>query len=278
MTSPLQARRTELGATFEVLVRRLASTTADATGIIPWSSPVPSFGDPSRAIVATLGLNPSNREFVDRNGAELGGEKRRFHTLSSLGLSRWSDAERAHVSQIAEYCWSYFSRNPYDTWFRQLDAIIAGTRHSYYAETAHACHLDLVPYATSDKWTGLSRAQRLALLRVAGDSLALLLRDSPIRVLVLNGASVVQNFCQLAGVTLTQRRMKQWSLRRAGAAGVSGIAYTGTVEQVLGIKLGRRVTILGFNHNLQSSFGVTREVRASIAEWVTRRTSGCLPS
>jgi hypothetical protein len=278
MNSSQTARRTELSATFEVLIRRLASITADATGVIPWSSPVPSFGDPSRAIVATLGLNPSNREFVDGGGAELAGEERRFHTLSSLGLKRWSDAEAAHVQQIAEYCWTYFSRNPYDTWFRQLDAIIAGTRHSYYEEAAHACHLDLVPYATSSKWTGLSRAQRLALLRVAGDTLALLLRDSPIRVLVLNGASVVQNFSDLANVALAERRMMGWSLRRVGSPDVSGIAYAGTIDEVLGVKLGRRVTILGFNHNLQSSFGVTREVRASIARWITRRSSECLPA
>lgn len=37
-----------------------------ALGAIPWASPVVSFGNPAISRVATLGLNPSNLEFVDR--------------------------------------------------------------------------------------------------------------------------------------------------------------------------------------------------------------------
>src|SRR5690348_10521062 len=95
------------------LIKRLDTGTIANTGIIPWSCPVPSFGDLFTARVATLGLNPSNREFVDEDGNELDGPLRRFHTLRSLGLTRWSDAQEQHKELILDSCREYFARNPY---------------------------------------------------------------------------------------------------------------------------------------------------------------------
>ena len=59
------------------LIDRLDSPAVLETEVIPWGSPVPSFGDLSISRVATLGLNPSNREFVDESGGELQGPLRR---------------------------------------------------------------------------------------------------------------------------------------------------------------------------------------------------------
>ena len=56
-----------------ILIEQLENKSIKATKVIPWSCPVPSFGDFSQATVATLGLNPSNREFVDESGKELEG-------------------------------------------------------------------------------------------------------------------------------------------------------------------------------------------------------------
>lgn|ERR1700688_2215103 len=61
------------------------------TKMIPWACPIPSFGDLWRSRVATLGFNPSNREFVDEAGNELQGGSRRFPTLKSLSLGSWSE-------------------------------------------------------------------------------------------------------------------------------------------------------------------------------------------
>ncbi len=128
------------------LITRMNGSVATEK-IIPWSCPVPVFGDSSRAIVATLGLNPSKREFVDDAGVELEGPRRRLHTLKSLELTRWSDATTRHVEQIDNACREYFSLNPYHGWFRSLDAILAGAGFTYYGARANACHLDLIPYA-----------------------------------------------------------------------------------------------------------------------------------
>lgn len=227
-----------------------------------------SFGDLAAARVATLGLNPSNREFVDGDGNELDGASRRFHTLKSLGLATWSDARPRDLSLIAESCRAYFATNPYDTWFRRLDKVIAGLKVSYYSTLFGACHLDLVPYATAAKWTELTRQQRQLLLTMAGDTLGPLLRDSPIRVLILNGSSVVEHFERAAAMELERTVMPEWTLRREAGQGVVGTAYSGVVRSVGGASLGRDVLVLGFNHNIQSSFGVTTHVTEAIREWI----------
>lgn len=259
-----------MNSALSTLVCRLGETVLSGTNVIPWSCPVPAFGDPSKSRIATVGLNPSNREFVDDAGNELAGTARRFHTLNSLGLANWGDANAGHVQLIMDACRAYFSRNPYDGWFKKLDHLISGAKASYYDTSARACHLDLIPYATACKWTELTRQQRASLLDAAGDTLGLLLRDSAIRLVILNGNSVVDQFQKMAGVELEKRAMDEWSLPRRSSVDVTGFAYRGLVRDVAGIRLKRDVLVLGFNHNIQSSFGVTTQVTASIRRWITR--------
>jgi hypothetical protein len=253
-----------------ILVRKLDEIALVSSNVIPWSCPVPVFGDLSRSKVATLGLNPSNREFVDDSGVELDATRRRFHTLHSLGLSRWSDVGAEDLHLIAETCRGYFSNNPYDGWFRKLDHIISGTTASYYDRAAQACHLDLVPYATTRKWTELGTRERSSLLADASDTLGLLLRDSSIEVLVGNGSAVVEHLQHLAGIRLEKQPMRDWTLPRISGRGVTGFAYQGSIGALCGVDLGREVLVLGFNHNIQSSFGVTSQVRDAIRKWVGR--------
>ena len=244
------------------------SLDAAATDVIPWSCPAPVFGDLPTSFVATLGLNPSNREFVDEAGNELQGAARRLHTLRSLRLARWADAGHGHIEQIEEGCRRYFARNPYNEWFRSLDLLIAGTGASYYGMIAGACHLDLIPYATRRKWTELTPSQRSTLLSMAGDTLGSLLRDSPIRLIVVNGRSVMENLQRVSGTAFEPVQMDGWTLPRRSGAGVAGFAYRGAVRRLAGVELGRPVLVLGFNHNLQSSYGVTSDVKDGIRDWI----------
>lgn len=260
--------------TVSELVARLDASSVQGTSIIPWGSPVPSFGNVSRSTVATLGLNPSNLEFVDKSGRELTGRVRRFHTLQSLGLARWRDAKAEHLRMIIDSCNKYFCRNPYDGWFMRLEELISGTKTSYYDSGPSACHLDLIPYATSSKWSELSSTQRTALLSMAEDTLGLLLRDSPVRVLILNGQTVVQSLQQIGDIELERRVMPSWTLPRKTGGGVPGYSYTGRMRKIAGVKLKNEVILLGFNHNIQSSFGVTKGVKAAIGNWITRAVKG----
>lgn len=260
--------------TLSELIDRMVDPGLSDSNVIHWGSPIPSFGDPLESKVATLGLNPSNREFVDTNGKELDRENRRFHTLRSLELDYWEDIEPHHLNLILDSCKNYFIRNPYDGWFKALDDLISGTRTSYYDSSLHACHLDLIPYATACKWTELTKYQRSALLETVGDILGLLLKKSSVRLLVLNGRTVVENFEQLAGIRLDKMAMPKWTLPRRSSSGVMGYAYQGSVGSLAGIKLKKTITVLGFNHNIQSSFGVTNQVKNAIRNWITHSAEG----
>jgi hypothetical protein len=255
------------------LIGRLDGHLCKSTKVIPWSCPVPSFGDVSTSVIATLGVNPSNREFVDESGRELHGPSRRLHTLTSLGLKKWSDVDATHVAMVAEACREYFSRNPYIGWFRALDNVMAGAGVSYYGGAYRACHLDLIPYATKCKWTELTIRQRSTLLAVGGDTLAVLLRDSSIRVLILNGRTVVAHLQKVANTDFQRTPKRQWTLPRKSGSGVVGIAFRGTLTQLSGINLERSIVVIGYNHNLQSSFGVTTSVKKEIAKWVSGEVS-----
>ena len=154
-------------AVISTLLDYLLELTCD-TAAIDWTPPVPAFGDPFRAQVATLGLNPSDREFVDVHGRELDGVQRRFPTLRSFGLQAWHEATDAHLDEIAEACRFYFERNPYDAWFNRLDFLIQDTSTSFYTPLSPATHLDLVPYATGMKWATLPKRDRALLSEGAG--------------------------------------------------------------------------------------------------------------
>jgi len=256
--------------TLTTLIDRLDSSAMSGTDVIRWGCPVPSFGDLSSARVATLGLNPSNREFVDELGDELQGAFRRFHTLASLGLRSWSDVDARHLRLILESCRTYFLGNPYDRWFKRLDQVVSGAKASFYGASCRACHLDLIPYATAHKWTELTARQRSTLLAVAADTLGLLLRDSPVRILILNGKSVAEQFQDASGICLEQQQIPAWSLVRRPKPDVMGLAYKGVIHTLSGIRLPHGILVLGYNHNLQSSFGVTKEVILSIRAWISR--------
>jgi hypothetical protein len=115
----------------------------------------------------------------------------------------------------------------------------------------------------------LTPAARRRLVEVSTDALATLLRACTIELLVLNGKSVVTLFEMMTGVRLRQSPMEPWSLPRQGGAEILGVAYHGELDRVDGTDLDRRIRVVGYNHNLQSSFGVTAAVIASIAQWLS---------
>jgi hypothetical protein len=255
-------------ATATTSLLRLARGDVDAQPVMGWTCPVPYFGRLRHATLATLGINPSNREFVDGTGQELDGDSRRFPTLGSLGLRTWADASSLDLTAIVAACDQYFSGNPYGRWFDPLDVLVRAAGASFYSAERPAAHLDLVPYATHVKWGALRQDQQRALLYCGRDLLEALLRDSAVELLVLNGAAVVRQFEEVAGVDLKREHNPSWDLPRRGSARVRGVAYTGSVGQIGNIDLGRSIAVVGFNHNLQSSFGVTRRARDAIASWV----------
>jgi hypothetical protein len=85
---------------------------------------------------------------------------------------------------------------------------------------------------------------------------------------------VVQEFQRLSAVSLERTVAPSWSLQRSNGRTVRGVGYWGTIDEFDGIPLGRQVVVAGFNHNLQSSYGVTREAILEIGKWLNRMWEG----
>jgi hypothetical protein len=240
----------------------------DHPDLLGWACPVPFFGHLESARLATVGINPSNLEFTAADGTELTGPARRLPTLSSLALTAWPDADQRARQEIAAACCGYFERTPYRRWFGVLQQLIEPAGLSYYTPGSDACHLDIVPWATSRKWGLLPAPSKTALLHQAKQAAARMIACSPLVMLVLNGREVVRQFEFLTGQHLEPAQMPAWDLARRNGPAVPGIAYRAAVTEIAGIPLGRQIQVAGYNHNLQSSFGVSATVRAAISEWI----------
>ena len=260
----------------DILVGMLHKGAPVTLGAIPWASPVISFGNPAKSRVATLGLNPSNLEFVDTKGNQLVAPHNRFESLTTLRARNWSEVAKQGVTRVWQACEDYFYRNPYDQWFKRLEKILVHTGASYYSRIGEtACHLDLAPFATAQKWSSLSASQRADLVQLGAPSLVRTIKASDIRVLVLNGSTVVKEFSRLlsSNQMLAPQVMPSWALQRGR---VAGVAYAGRVSELNRIPLDRELLVLGYNHNIQSSFGVTSEVVSRIATWVAHQSARTL--
>ena len=146
------------------LAARIRREPTDTSGLVVRdSTPVVCFGDQRTARVATLGNNPSFREFLGADGRLLTDGRRRLETLESLGAARLSELTDDQVRRVLDGCYDYFDRNPSE-WFDGLGPVLANLGTSYEDRTA--CHLDLVQWATEKVWTcrDLEKAQRRRLL------------------------------------------------------------------------------------------------------------------
>jgi hypothetical protein len=230
---------------------RIRRPAPDGCSVITGSTPVVAFGDPSAALVATLGLNPSRVEFLD-SGQLLRGQQRRLASLGSLGVESLSHASAETVGRVVGACRRYFWRRPYRRWFDQLETILSPLGYSYYDGTA--CHLDLVQSATDPTWSKLGDDQRQRLVNADVPFLRDQLDRSHFRVLLINGSSV-----------------RRWAAATLGIefASVAEVARDGAVTGFAVGKFNGKVPVLAWSTNLQSSWGVTRARRHAIASRVS---------
>lgn len=158
--------------------------------MVPGSTPVVAFGDPARAEVATLGINPSVDEFVER-GRFLTGDRRRLATMESLDAERLDRLTDEQVATVVADCAAYFHRRPYRRWFDPLDELLrAGAEAGYY--DGSACHLDLVQWATDPVWGRIpDRSLQRALFEDGVPHLRAQLARENVRLVLLNGRQVI---------------------------------------------------------------------------------------
>lgn len=225
--------------------------------VVEGSTPVVAFGDPSVAKVATLGINPSKAEFLEK-GIMLSGARRRLATLESLGAPSTDALTRDQIAQVELECAQYFHRNPFRTWFDRLDRILArGLAVSYYDDTA--CHLDIVQWATDPIWGSIPDPQaRQRLLDEGAPHLRRQLESENVRLVIVNGDSAWR---QLVATGI------------ANYEDVDQFTYGNTGQRAtLRVGHGCGVPFLGWSLNVQSSRGVRREDHDRLADWLRRMT------
>ena len=243
--------------TLPVYLIDMVRRATPAANVVSGSTPVVAFGDPFVATVATLGINPSGREFVEK-GKLLDGPSRRLATLRSLGAENLASLTDEQVREVIEDCARYFDqdRNPYGRWFNPLDKLLrASVGASYYDRSA--CHLDLVQWATDPIWGKVADRTRQELLVDGLPHLRALLKFGSTDLVLLNGRQV---------------------LTQVEAVGLVELAECGTMplrDRSCSLYVGESdgVRYVGWSTNLQSSFGVSNEFKGRLAGWVADVTS-----
>lgn len=243
----------EIPAYLAQMVRRFAPTSA----VIPGTTPVIAFGDPGRAQIATLGINPSWHEFCRADGSLLAGPMRRLSTLEALGAKSAGALSDDQIRAVVAECAAYFYSNPYRRWFDPLDQVLRDSLGASYYDGS-ACHLDLVQWATSPAWGKLAPTVRQGLLDEGLPHLRDQLRLPNLRFVVINGRQVLRQVMRVGLAQLEARGTLHVNPRLPCSL------YSGRSEGV---------TFLGWSTNLQSSHGVTREFKNRLARWLVDVTN-----
>jgi hypothetical protein len=195
--------------------------------------------------VATLGINPSSAEFLDRNGVLLAGSRRRLATLDSLGVGSHSEIDDEAARAILDDCATYFERRPYG-WFNALDRVLEPALGvSYRAGTA--CHLDLVQWATDPIWKRLPEHVQVRLLSADRPFLEQQLQHDGFDVVIVAGRTAMA-WVEEAGLV-------RWREIRRIPTPPSTSFVVGDVG---------RPRFLGWSCNLQSQPGASRHASALI--------------
>lgn len=179
------------------------------------SLPVLFFGDAFSARVATIGLNPSKFEYLDRNAEILAGWAQRFATLGSVGAPSRVDLSDAQADEAIEVMRAYYDAGKpvYGSYFRHLTNFLRGMGVSYGERTA--THLDLVQESTDPVWSELDADERTRLLERDLPFLAWQLEHLPhLQAVVCAGATVSQHVRSQLGVdgreTGAVKRIRWW--------------------------------------------------------------------
>jgi hypothetical protein len=210
--------------------------------VVAGSTPVVAFGDVRKSKVATLGWNPSKREFLDGGGNELQGDERRLETLKSIGVNDLADAPGEFVNRVFQGCCNYFHRTPYGRWFNKLERLLKQVNASYY--DGSACHLDFVQWATDPVWGKLHEIEKTKLIDADLPFLTRQLSQEKFQLLLLNGTGIMEAYENYLGGKLTEVPLSDPGRLKL---------FAGTSAE--GLK------VVGWNINLQTSRGVwNREI------------------
>lgn len=244
-------------------------------GVVYGSTPVVSFGDFTKATIATIGINPSSQEFQDKSNSGTSNEllpqgKKRLADAESLGLisdDPYDDDTAEYVlgtngvKEIWEGCRDYFKGpNAYWSWFADLENILSELNVSY--KDSSACHLDLSPWATDPVFRDLSKSQKEKLLLGESDFLEWQIAKSNIKLVLFNGSTVYESLKTLPSFRLDSVQEIEYS---SGDRKIKSELISGHGPGL--------VRVLGWTFNLQE-LRVSKDEKSRITKelisWLSR--------
>ncbi len=163
------------------LIYKISQSLPTAVKIVPGSVPIVFFGNIEKAEIATLGLNPSNIEFV-HNG------KRRLVDRKVLNVSDNQTLTPEQAEQVYDSLLKYFKINPYKKWFDPMNNLFKYKGFEYYNDKI--VHLDISPWATSKKWSDLNKYEKKLIIDTS--IIKCVIKKQKIKKLFINGKTAFE--------------------------------------------------------------------------------------
>lgn len=168
------------------------------------STPIPYFGQYKKSKACTISLNPSDREFCNKNGEILDLGKERLCSRVKLNRQDEESLTDSEAQIILEYCNNYFNKKPYKMWFDKYEKFLNCFEYSYYDNSV--VHLDLVQWATTPFWRELPTKVKDSLLaRDLPFLQSLLTKD--FECIFLNGLTTVTEVSKHLNINLDEIRI-----------------------------------------------------------------------
>ena len=170
------------------------------------SLPVLFFGDLFGAKCATISLNPSPQEYLDRAGLELQGADRRFETLTSLNAPSRAELTDLQCDQAIQTMRDYYQLGrPVYRWFRSFLHLADGIGLDY--GKGQIAHLDLIQEATTRTWSAQRKASPAEFERLLASDTRFLkwqLESFPLSAVLCNGRTPFANVCKLTSARIVR--------------------------------------------------------------------------
>lgn len=173
----------------EFLLDKISEPLPTNIGIVKGSIPIVFFGNVEKAEIATLSLNPSNKEFKHKG-------KKRCVDRTELKVEDHQKLTREQSESVYQSLLLYFKVNPYKTWFNPMNNLFEKKRLEYYNDKI--VHLDISPWATSNKWNNLSPEVRESIIDTS--IIKNVIEKRGIKKLFINGKTTFNVFCDTLGI------------------------------------------------------------------------------
>jgi hypothetical protein len=190
----------------KMIYSRIMTSIPSGLSITKGTTPVVYFGKYDSAKSCTISINPSDREFCDKQGEILCDTKARLCSRKQLCKKDTEVLNKNEAESVIQFCNEYFQRRPYRSWFDKYERLLNHFDLSYY--NGSVVHLDLVQWATTPFWNKIDPDIRKQLLEEDLPFLQKLL-EKGFETIFLNGKTVVNEVCKHLKINLKEIVIKE---------------------------------------------------------------------